>query len=265
LSNDGGLSNDAGLSNSGEESNYAEDARRAVRTTMRVLIIEEQEVIRRGLLALLAPIPEVAVSRAMGVRDHDRRIAAQFDVTLISTSALVLAEQAHIAVEHLRPVLVIVPAPEPHLFEIATREPADGYLMQAELTSHSLRTALVRVLDGQLVVPEAVAAHLLGRARGTGSVLLPQLYHLNSRGAEVLALLVAGASNKEIAGQLGISIHGVKRHVSVLLSQFHSPNRVHLVSHLLRSGVLSSGELRGVLPAAAAAAAARGATRGRQA
>ncbi|WP_159042673.1 helix-turn-helix transcriptional regulator [Streptomyces curacoi] len=222
---------------------------------MKVLVVEEQEVIRRGLLALLSTIPEVSATTVAHIPARDDRMSTDFDVALISTSALMSAERAGRAVEHLRPVIVIVPAAEPHLFETATRRPADGYVMQAELTSRSLRTALVQVREGQLAVPDTVAAYLLSRSRGTSSVLLPQLYHLSSRGAEVLALLVAGASNKEIAGRLGISIHGVKRHVSALLSQFHSPNRVHLVSLVLQSGVLSAGDLPGTFPATATAAA----------
>jgi DNA-binding NarL/FixJ family response regulator len=218
---------------------------------MRVVVVEEQEVIRRGLLALMSSIPGVSASAVACVPARDEQMSADFDVTLISTSALVSAERAGCGVEHLRPVIVIVPAAEPHLFEIATRQPADGYLMQDELTSRSLHTALVQVREGQLAVPDTVAAYLLSRSRGTSSVLLPQLYHLSSRGAEVLGLLVAGASNKEIASRMGISIHGVKRHVSALLSQFHSPNRVHLVSLVLQSGALSAGEFNGTFPATA--------------
>jgi len=210
---------------------------------IKVLIVEEQEVIRCGLLAITSSIPEVAVSAVPTISADDADVVADADVTLISTSTLTSAERAGVAIDHLHPMIVIVPASQPQLLEVATRRPANGYIMQAELTSSSLRMALLQVVEGKLAIPDVIASYLLNRARGNGAVQLPQLRHLSPRETEVLALLVAGASNKEIASNLGISIHGVKRHVSTLLNQFHSPNRVHLVSHILRSGMIPSSEL----------------------
>lgn len=217
-------------------------AKPPVHTNIKVLIVEEQEVIRRGLLAITSSIPEVAASAVAMISAHDAGVLAGIDVTLISTSTLMNAERAGSTVEHLRPMIVIVPTPQPQQLEIATRRPANGYIMQAELTSSSLRTAILQVLDGQLAIPGAVAAYLLSRVRGNDTAPRPQLHHLSPREAEVLTLLVAGASNKEIASKLHLSIHGVKRHVSALLSQFHSPSRAHLVSHILRSGMIPSND-----------------------
>lgn len=202
----------------------------------RVLIVEEQEVIRRGLLAITDAIPEVCASAVAEVGAGD----VDTDVTLISTATLTIAERAGVSLERLRPVIVIASAMQPGSLDVATSRRANGYLLQRDLTSGSLRDALAQVLHGRLVIPEPIAAYLLDRARGHGVIPPPRLEHLSARETEVLNMLVTGASNKEIASRLGISIHGVKRHVSTLLNQFHSPNRVHLVSHLLRSGVLSS-------------------------
>lgn len=216
--------------------------KRPLRSDIKVLIVEDQEVIRRGLLAITSSIPEVTASAMAMMSAHDVGAAGGFDLTLISTSTLMNAERAGYTVEHLHPMIVIVSTPHPHELEVATRRPANGYVMQAELTSHSLRTAILQVIDGQLAIPHAIAAYLLNRVRGDEKFPLARLYHLSPREAEVLTLLVDGASNKQIATKLCISIHGVKRHVSTLLSQFHSPNRAHLVSHILRSGMIPSND-----------------------
>jgi len=210
------------------------------RTTVKVLIVEEQEVIRRGLLAIASTIPEVTASAVATVTADDAEALEGVDVTLISTSTLVNAERAGSTVEHLRPMIVIVPTYHPEQLEIATRRSGNGYIMQAELTSSSLRASLLQVLDGQLAIPSGIVAYLLNQRRDQDTTPRPQLHHLSPREAEVLTLLIAGASNKEIGSELHISIHGVKRHVSALLSQFHSPNRAHLVSHILRSGMIPS-------------------------
>jgi two-component system, NarL family, nitrate/nitrite response regulator NarL len=210
----------------------------SARASIRVLIVEEQEVIRRGLLAITSSIPEVAASAVAKVSAEDAGMLAETDVTLISTSTLVNVERAGSSVDCLRPMIVIVPSLQLQQLEIATRRPADGYIMQTELTPSSLQAALARILNGRLVVPDAIAAYLLSRVRDDDIMPWPQLHHLTPREAEVLTLLVAGASNKEIAVKLRISVHGVKRHVSTLLSRFHSPSRVHLVSLVLRSGMV---------------------------
>lgn len=204
---------------------------------IRVLIIEEQEVIRHGLLAITSSIPGVTASvMSIGAaRDAD---LTKFDATLLSTATLIEAERAGVNIEHLRPIIVIVPTTQPQQLEIVTRRPANGYIMQAELTSKSLWTAIHQVINGQLAIPHAVASYLLSRVR-QDALPRPGIETLSLREVEVLRLLVAGASNKEIARKLGISVHGVKRHVSTLLNHFHSPNRVHLVSHILKSGILS--------------------------
>lgn len=213
-----------------------------VHTDIKVLIVEEQEVIRRGLLAITASIPEVSASAVAMISAHEAESLAGSDVMLTSTSTLLNAERAGSTVECLRPMIVIVPTSQPQQLEIAARRPANGYIMQAELTPSSLQTALLQVLDGQLVIPDAIATYLLDQVRRHDPVPRPQLDHLSPRETEVLTLLVAGASNKEIASKLRISVHGVKRHVSALLSQFHSPNRAHLVSRILRSGLIRSSD-----------------------
>lgn len=205
--------------------------------SVKVLILEGQEVIRRGLLDIVSSIPGTTASSVSFDSARDAEMLRKFDVALVSTLTLINAERAGLALGNLNRIVVIVPASAPDQLEIATRRHADGYIMQDELTPSTLRRAIFGAVDGQLIVPDAIASYLLSRARGQHPASLS--HHLRPREAEVLELLVAGASNKEIARKLRISIHGVKRHVSALLTQFHSPNRVHLVSHILQSGMIS--------------------------
>jgi DNA-binding NarL/FixJ family response regulator len=205
---------------------------------IRVLILEEQELIRRGLFAITSTISEITATILSVDSARDAEFN-EFDATLLSISTLIEAERAGVDLEQLRPMIVIVPNTQPEQLEVVTRWPVDGYLIQDELTAASLRTAVIRVSNGQLAVPQAVTSYLLNRVRHAQSAPRPKLEYLSSREEEVLRLLVGGASNKEIARKLGISVHGVKRHVSTLLNHFHSPNRVHLVSHVLQSGILS--------------------------
>ncbi len=61
---------------------------------------------------------------------------------------------------------------------------------------------------------------------------------LTAREAEVLALLAEGASNKQIARRLGISVHTAKFHVGQVLDKLDAPGRAGAVAHAARRGVI---------------------------
>ena len=70
----------------------------------------------------------------------------------------------------------------------------------------------------------------------TGALLTPR--ELTPREREVLALLAEGASNKTIAGRLGISVHTAKFHVASLLDKLDATGRTDAVMHAARLGVI---------------------------
>lgn len=210
------------------------------KSPIEVLILEDQEVIRRGLVDITSSIAHVSAATAsVDTVLGDVDMLQRFDITLISTLTLINAERAGLRVNRLNRMIVIVPTSQPQQLEIAARRVADGYIMQDELNSHTLWLAISAAVAGRLVIPDTIAAYLLNRVRDQPAV--QHLGQLRPREAQVLELLVAGDSNKEIARKLHISVHGVKRHVSSLLTQFNSPNRVHLVSHILQSGLMPIG------------------------
>jgi DNA-binding CsgD family transcriptional regulator len=62
--------------------------------------------------------------------------------------------------------------------------------------------------------------------------------HLSPRETEVLALLAEGASNKEIARRLGISVHTAKFHVGSVIEKLEAVGRTDAVAHAARRGVI---------------------------
>lgn len=202
-----------------------------------LLIVEEEEVIRHGLLALASSIPEVTAV-AVDLSRWASHAKEMFAVSLCSTRTIIAAEQASIAIDDLQPLLVIVSSTEPHHLETAMRKKARGYLLQRDLGIRSLQKALSEVVFGEgTTIPVALTAYMRDQMGDADVALRYCLHNLSPREAAVLALLVNGSSNKEIARKLGISTHSVKRYVSSLLSQTHSPNRAHLISRVFHSGV----------------------------
>jgi DNA-binding CsgD family transcriptional regulator len=83
--------------------------------------------------------------------------------------------------------------------------------------------------DVVLVSPELAASEMSPPADGNG---------LTPRELEVLALLAEGASNKEIARRLRISVHTAKFHVGSLLDKLDATGRTDAVAHAARLGVI---------------------------
>jgi len=67
--------------------------------------------------------------------------------------------------------------------------------------------------------------------------------HLTQREIEVLCLVAAGLTNKQIARLLKVSTHTVDRYVTVMLRRAHEPRRTGLISRAYRDGILVMREL----------------------
>jgi DNA-binding NarL/FixJ family response regulator len=122
----------------------------------------------------------------------------------------------------------------------ALRAGAAGVLPTSVETA-DLRIALEAVLRGLAVAPvrgidpaERDPIEPLDDLEGVS----PDSVHLTSREIEVLSLLAEGASNKEIARKLGISVHTAKFHVASILEKLDANGRTDAVAHAVRRGLL---------------------------
>lgn len=169
---------------------------------IKVLVLERHEAASLGLESVLESVGEAAASETARALDAARR-------------------------------LVLITGGDRDDLESALSVKADGYMVLQDVTAESLRAAMLVALTGEMRLPDEVTRCLLDMAGGDGpGAGTPRL---SAREHDVLELLVAGHSNQEIANELGISIHGAKRHVSSILGKFDSPSRSHLVSRVLQA------------------------------
>jgi DNA-binding NarL/FixJ family response regulator len=204
---------------------------------LRVAVAAGPEVIRRGLEAMLGALSGVAW-RSYGTVDE---VVAGAIATGWAQVSLVDAGE----LRRLRPdardllgrtrVVAMVPSLEPSVLAVAVQFSADGYVVLPELSTDSLGRALHDVADGGRHLPDRISSFLLTWVQAGSSDVAGRAQLLSAREREVLELLVAGLSNKEIGRELGISLHGAKRHVSSILNKLDSPSRSHVVSTVLRS------------------------------
>ena len=119
--------------------------------------------------------------------------------------------------------------------------PVDGFFLEEDLSTSMLRGLLPRLEDREFPMPAPMAEFLLGQMRDSAH-LSP--VRLSSREQAVLKLVADGATNKVIADELGISVHGVKHHVANLLKQLNCANRTEVASMAMRHGLVPAEPAR---------------------
>ena len=174
----------------------------------RVLIADDHEVVRRGLKDVLAgDYPALEVGDARDARETlDRLLEQDWDILLLDIhmpgrSGLEVLEE----VRRLRPklpVLVLSASPEEDYAVRSFRLGAAGYLTK-QSASDELLAAFRKVLQGGRYVTAAMAERLAATLGGT----LQQALHeaLSNRELQVLRMIAAGKTIKEIAAELSLS------------------------------------------------------------
>jgi two-component system nitrate/nitrite response regulator NarL len=210
--------------------------------SIRVLVVDDHTLFRRGLTALLSRDPQVqVVGDAADAGEAQRRATdLQPDIILLDNhlpgvhgvdalpALLEAAPQARI-------LMLTVSEDEADL-AAALRGGAAGYLLKT-IEGDALIKALQRVMGGESVIANEMTGKLFSAYRGaaasapaaapaTGPGASP-LDLLSPRERDILAAIAQGASNKEIGRQLGIAETTVKIHVQHILRKLDVSTRVH--------------------------------------
>jgi len=212
-----------------------------VSEVIRVLIADDQRVVREGLGTLLSLLGgvEVVGTAADGREALDLAMKTRPDVVLmdlrmphcdgVEATRLLRDHDAGIK------VLVLTTYADDRSVIDALRAGARGYLTK-DVGAEGIRDALERVTSGQAVIDPAVQQHLLDAIAashdsqsGTGAPPLPD--GLTVREAEVLALIARGLSNAEIAAQLVVTEATVKSHINHLFAKTGVRDRAQAVAY----------------------------------
>ncbi|CNE39976.1 Putative two-component system response regulator LuxR [Mycobacterium tuberculosis] len=210
----------------------------------RILVVDDQTVVREGLVLLLELLPDIAVAGACG--DGERAVAMvdelRPDVVLMDlrmprmdgVEATRRIKEAHPDVG----IVVLTTYADDDSIFAALRAGARGYLTK-DAGADEIARAIDAVRGGasqldpavQRRLVEAVAAGERPR-RGGG---LPD--GLTRREAEVLTLIARGRSNGEIAGDLFISEATVKTHINNLFAKANLRDRAQAVTYAYKHGL----------------------------
>jgi DNA-binding NarL/FixJ family response regulator len=208
--------------------------------SIRVLFAGFSALASSGLAEMLRQLPSVAsVSSVKQLDEIGPYLArAPADVLLVPLDRL--GSGLAVLLPDLSPALrvaVVIGDANAALITEAALLPAHGFLMLSEISVAGLATALETLARGEVLAAPAVVAQVLASHRSRRDRQRP---HLTAREAEVLALLVEGLANKEIARELGISPNGVKVHVAKILAKLNATNRTQAVSRALEEGLVAA-------------------------
>ncbi len=201
-----------------------------------VLLVDDHPVVRQGLRTFLDLQPDIQVvgEAADGIEAVAQAERLQPDVVLMD---LVLPALDGIgAIRRIRTlspstkVLVLTSFGEDSRIFPAIKAGAAGYLLK-DVEPQELAGAIRRVCDGEGLLHPAVAARVMRELAGEGAAASERL---TARELDVLELLAAGRSNREIAAELVLSEKTVKTHVSNILAKLHLADRTQAALYAVR-------------------------------
>jgi DNA-binding NarL/FixJ family response regulator len=205
---------------------------------IRVILVDDQMLMRRGLRKLLEIEPgiEVVAEAADGAAALPEVAAARPDVALVDARMPVMDGVELIArltrdFPHVACIVLTTFEEDEYIFG-ALRAGARGYLLK-DTSPEDLVAAIHKVAAGQTILDSPVAARLvaeivhLDRA-GVQAARFPGTELLSGREADVARLVATGASNREIAARLFITEGTVKNHVSSALRKLDLRDRTQL-------------------------------------
>ncbi|MHB9864167.1 response regulator [Streptomyces sp. YIM S03343] len=201
---------------------------------IRVFLLDDHEVVRRGLADLLDAEPDISVVgdaenvehalvRAPAVRPH----VAVLDVRLPDGDGISVCRELRNRMPDLA-VLMLTSFDDEDALLDAIMAGASGYVLK-QIKGSDLVSAVRTVASGQSMLDPATTARLMRtlRTEPTASPELPpELAGLSPREREILTLIGDGLTNREIGKKLYLSEKTVKNHISRLLAKLGVQRRV---------------------------------------
>jgi DNA-binding NarL/FixJ family response regulator len=218
--------------------------------SVRVLIADDQAVVRSGLRRIMASDPEFEVvgEAVDGVAavDAAARLAPQVVLMDIRMPRLDgLAATRRILAEGSDPPRVLILTTfglDEYVYE-ALRAGASGFLLK-DASPEDIVAAVRAVANGDALLDPAVTPAVIGQFAALPTPrkdLMDQVDELTAREREVLALMASGRSNAEIARELVVTEGTVKTHVGRVLRKLGLRDRIQAVIFGYESGLVQPG------------------------
>lgn len=212
---------------------------------VRVVVVDDQELFRRGLTMLLGVESDIEVvgEAGDGVTAVDLVVETMPDIVLLDVrmprrggleACVRIKEQA----PAVRIIMLTVSDEEGDLYE-SVKNGASGYLLK-DSSIEEVAQAVRVVAEGQSLISPSMAAKLIDEFKEISRTdrEVGNVPRLTARELEVLRLVATGLNNREVAKQLFISENTVKNHVRNILDKLQLHSRMEAVMYAVREKLL---------------------------
>ena len=216
---------------------------------IRVLIVDDDALVRAGLSMLLAGADDIAVvgEATDGNEVMDAVSAAEPDIVLMDIRMPTmdgLAATALLRATDQPPDVIVLTTFEADDYVLqALRAGASGFLLK-DVRPEDLLAAVRIVAGGDALIAPAVTRRLIEHFVRAAPPAVPpaELSELTAREVEVLMMVARGLSNGEIAADLVLSEATVKTHVKHILAKLNARDRVQAVVFAYEAGLVAPGD-----------------------
>jgi DNA-binding NarL/FixJ family response regulator len=213
---------------------------------VRVLIVDDQTVVREGLAAILSTEPEIQVvglaangQEALDLMDQARPQVVLMDLKMPGMNGVQATQRIHRDYPEIRVLVLTTYVADEWVFD-AIRAGAAGYLMK-DTRRGELIGAIKGTAEGKSYLDPAVAGRVMQQAVArpqSEAPAGPQMEALTERELQILRLLAKGYSNREIANEVHLARGTVRNYVSAVLQKLGVADRTQAAIEALRRGLV---------------------------
>lgn len=207
---------------------------------IRILIVDDHEVVREGLRAILQTDPEVELVGEAADGSEAVRLAAELEPDIVLMDLSMPGVGGIEAIEQIKElglpleIVILTTYADDELIVRGLRAGARGYLLK-DAGRKALFDSIRAAHRGELLLPSSVAERVMTHLEKPE---LARHQQLSPREIEVLTLMADGAANKQIAGRLEIAERTVKAHISSVFMKLEVNSRAEAVAVALRKGLI---------------------------
>ncbi len=206
----------------------------------RLLVVDDHEVVRQGLVAMLQRRPGFQVVAEAGTAAEAVEMARRYqpdlvimDVRLPDGSGIEACREIRAEMPGIR-VVILTSYPDEEAVFSAIVAGASGYLLK-QVRGRDLVAALEAVGRGESLLDPAVTEKVLERVRRIAAGgASDELAQLTAQEQKILLLVAEGKTNKEIATEVFLSDKTVKNYVSSILSKLNLQRRAQAAAYLAK-------------------------------
>ena len=215
-----------------------------------ILIVDDHEVVRKGVRSYLETLPEFRVVGETGSGEEGIELVTELIPDIVLLDLIMPGMDGVETTRHIKKIsprtqVVVLTSyhEDVHIFP-ALKAGAISYILK-DMKMEKLVDALHRSVQGEVTLHPRVAARVLQNIRGEYNEDQPLFTDLTERELDVLKLIANGMTNSQIAEKLVISENTVKGHVSNILSKLHVADRTQVAVYAWQRGLVQRDQMNG--------------------